>query len=42
MFNEIKTQLSAFKSLEEAGRFFDQVIFCSNVTYTDGHFKGGK
>ena len=22
--------------------FFDIVIFCSNVTYADGHFKGGK
>lgn len=41
MFNEIKTQLSTFKSPEEASRFFDQVIFCSNVTYADGHFKGG-
>ncbi|KAH0839913.1 FolC bifunctional protein [Lanmaoa asiatica] len=40
MFNEIKTQLSAFMSSEEASRFFDQIIFCSNVTYTDGHSKG--
>jgi len=22
--------------------FFDHVIFCTNVTYADGHFKGGK
>ncbi|KAF8556997.1 FolC bifunctional protein [Imleria badia] len=40
MFNEIEIQLSAFKSPEKASRFFDQVIFCSNVTYSDGHFKG--
>jgi folylpolyglutamate synthase len=40
VFNEIKTQLSALESPEEASSFFDQVIFCSNVTYTDGHFKG--
>lgn len=42
IFSEIETQLSALKSSEEASRFFDQVVFCSNVTYTDGHFKGGK
>jgi len=22
--------------------FFDHVIFCTNVTYADGHFKGGR
>jgi len=25
---------------EELGKTFDTVIFCTNVTYTDGHFKG--
>ncbi|KAI1783020.1 hypothetical protein LXA43DRAFT_1135851 [Ganoderma leucocontextum] len=25
---------------EEAGALFDQVIFCANVTYADGNFKG--
>ncbi|KAG9317445.1 FolC bifunctional protein [Chiua virens] len=40
IFDELKTQLSAFNSPEAASCFFDQVIFCSNVTYTDGHFKG--
>ncbi|KAF8450542.1 Mur ligase [Boletus edulis BED1] len=40
IFNELETQLSIFKSPEETIRFFDQVIFCSNVTYSDGHFKG--
>ncbi|KAG8218628.1 FolC bifunctional protein [Butyriboletus roseoflavus] len=40
ILNGIKTQLSAFNSPEESSRFFDQVVFCSNVTYTDGHFKG--
>lgn len=29
-------------SVEELGRTFTQVIFCTNVTYMDGHFKGGK
>jgi folylpolyglutamate synthase len=24
------------------GQGFDKVIFCTNVTYTDGHFKGGE
>jgi folylpolyglutamate synthase len=23
-------------------RWFDKVVFCTNVTYTDGGFKGGK
>jgi len=40
MFSQIETQLSAFQSPENASHFFDQVIFCSNVTYIDGHFKG--
>ncbi|KAF9226599.1 FolC bifunctional protein [Gyrodon lividus] len=40
IFNGTKTQLSTFESPEAASTFFDQVIFCSNVTYTDGHFKG--
>lgn len=22
--------------------FFDHVVFCTNVTYVDGSFKGGK
>lgn len=39
------------KALLDAGRrawgdraegYFDQVVFCTNVTYTDGGFKGGK
>lgn len=42
MFSQIETQLSAFQSPENASHFFDQVIFCSNVTYIDGHFKGGE
>ncbi|KIL00587.1 hypothetical protein PAXRUDRAFT_821486 [Paxillus rubicundulus Ve08.2h10] len=40
IFNKTKTLLSVFSSPEAASTFFDQVIFCSNVTYTDGHFKG--
>ncbi|KIM68833.1 hypothetical protein SCLCIDRAFT_1209038 [Scleroderma citrinum Foug A] len=37
-----KTQelLLQHKNDEKAEYFFDQVIFCSNVTYADGHFKG--
>lgn len=26
----------------QVGKAFKEVIFCTNVTYTDGHFKGGK
>lgn len=33
---------TAGTALEELGLRFDAVIFCTNVTYTDGHFKGGK
>ncbi|RSH89065.1 Folylpolyglutamate synthetase [Saitozyma podzolica] len=27
-------------SKEQLGKNFDTVVFCTNVTYTDGHFKG--
>jgi folylpolyglutamate synthase len=27
---------------DRAEGYFDQVVFCTNVTYTDGGFKGGK
>lgn len=26
----------------DAAKFFDHVIFCSNVTYANGGYKGGK
>jgi folylpolyglutamate synthase len=28
-------------SKEELGKSFDSIVFCTNVTYTDGQFKGG-
>ena len=31
----------AKKTVAEIGNSFDSVIFCTNVTYMDGHFKGG-
>ena len=34
-------QLKEHGRAEEAGALFDQVIFCANVTYADGNFKGG-
>ena len=34
-------QLQKHGRSEEAGALFDQVIFCANVTYADGTFKGG-
>jgi folylpolyglutamate synthase len=37
----IKSKLSALGSQETVEPFFDKVIFCTNITYTDGHFKGG-
>lgn len=29
------------KSLEDLGSGFEEVVFCTNVTYADGNFKGG-
>ena len=35
-------QLNTHKRTElDAGALFDSVIFCTNVTYADGKFKGG-
>ncbi|KAJ6539491.1 FolC bifunctional protein [Mycena capillaripes] len=36
----IATRLKLFESDETASSFFDHVIFCTNVTYVDGGFKG--
>ncbi|KAF9653382.1 FolC bifunctional protein [Thelephora ganbajun] len=33
-------QLRLHKSEETSSAFFDTIIFCTNVTYADGHFKG--
>nr|GAT59970.1 FolC bifunctional protein [Mycena chlorophos] len=38
--SHIGTQLKAFASEETVDSFFDHVVFCTNVTYTDGGFKG--
>ncbi|KIJ70094.1 hypothetical protein HYDPIDRAFT_172002 [Hydnomerulius pinastri MD-312] len=40
IMEETQKQLKLSESGEDAKTFFDQVIFCSNVTYVDGHFKG--
>jgi folylpolyglutamate synthase len=29
------------QTVQQVGERFKEVIFCTNVTYTDGHFKGG-
>ncbi|KAF8205085.1 Mur ligase [Pholiota molesta] len=36
----IRHQLWVHNRDAEDGPFFDRVIFCTNVTYADGHFKG--
>ncbi|KAF5321906.1 hypothetical protein D9619_000807 [Psilocybe cf. subviscida] len=36
----IISQLAAYKAQVSEETLFDHVIFCSNVTYADGHFKG--
>ncbi|CAL1700523.1 unnamed protein product [Somion occarium] len=35
-----KEQLKQYGSAEDIDSFFDHVIFCANVTYADGGFKG--
>jgi len=37
----IRAQLLKYKR-DIDGDLFDHVIFCANVTYADGHFKGGE
>ncbi|KAJ3573349.1 hypothetical protein NP233_g2487 [Leucocoprinus birnbaumii] len=37
-----KIKAWANKSGGQPDTFFDHVIFCTNVTYADGHFKGGE
>ena len=34
-------QLRLHESEETSSTLFDAAIFCTNVTYADGHFKGG-
>ncbi|KAG5648933.1 hypothetical protein DXG03_000282 [Asterophora parasitica] len=38
--NKLSEQLKLHKTDEVTASFFDHVIFCTNVTYADGHFKG--
>jgi hypothetical protein len=39
---KVATQLQLHGSAEVPHAFFDEAVFCTNVTYADGHFKGGK
>ena len=41
MLKHSAEQLELYQSGETSSEFFDTVIFCTNVTYADGHFKGG-
>jgi len=41
MIKNATERLELHKSEETSDTFFDTVIFCTNVTYADGHFKGG-
>lgn len=40
--SNISTQLKEYQQTKGAESFFTHVIFCTNVTYADGNFKGGK
>ena len=42
MLSKATEQLKKYGHDGDAGKLFDQVIFCANVTYADGGFKGGK
>ena len=41
MLARTSERLQKYGRAEQAGALFDQVIFCANVTYADGNFKGG-
>ena len=41
MFERLALQLRLHKRSEPPQQFFDHVIFCANVTYASGNFKGG-
>ena len=41
MLEKAGVQLKRHGSGEESSWLFDHVVFCANVTYTDGGFKGG-
>ncbi|WWC86185.1 uncharacterized protein L201_001058 [Kwoniella dendrophila CBS 6074] len=36
---ETGSKVKGFQTKQDLGKQFDQIIFCTNVTYTDGHFK---
>ncbi|KAH8999222.1 Mur ligase [Lactarius akahatsu] len=40
VLEKIAAQLQLHGSSESPDTFFDKVVFCANVTYADGHFKG--
>jgi len=39
MLTKAEERLRHHASTEQASQFFDHVVFCTNVTYADGHFK---
>lgn len=38
---KIAAQLELHGQGRDADAFFDHIVFCTNVTYADGGFKGG-
>lgn len=42
ILQKTEERLTQFGSSETKEDFFAKVIFCSNVTYASGNFKGGK
>lgn len=41
MLSKTAAQLKLHERNDDHLTFFDHVIFCANVTYADGGFKGG-
>jgi folylpolyglutamate synthase len=41
LLDSFRTKLDAYNSETTLDAFFDDVIFCTNITYSDGTFKGG-
>ena len=41
MLTKAASELERHGRSEDVGALFDRVIFCANVTYADGGFKGG-
>lgn len=42
LLSKINGKVAAQARKYDPSSYFERVIFCTNVTYADGHFKGGE